>query len=104
VLAYPSVYEGFGLPPLEAMLVGVPVVTTTAGALPEVVGDAALAVPVGDVDKLADALARAVEDDTLRDRLVSAGLARAQRYSWDACARGLAEVYGRIAGGSVSGA
>jgi len=60
VLAYPSLYEGFGLPPLEAMTVDVPVVTTRAGAVPEVVGDAALVVPVGDVDALADALMRAV--------------------------------------------
>lgn len=97
VLAYPSVYEGFGLPPLEAMLAGVPVVTTTAGALPEIVGDAAVQVPVGDVDKLADALLRVVQDDALRGRLVRDGMARARSYSWDACAQGVTEVYQRIA-------
>ncbi|HSJ21016.1 MAG TPA: glycosyltransferase family 1 protein [Nocardioidaceae bacterium] len=97
VLAYPSIYEGFGLPPLEAMLAGVPVVTTDAGALPEIVGNASLMVPVGDVDALTEALRRVVEDATLRDLLVRNGLGRARRYSWDACARGLTDVYQRIA-------
>ncbi len=97
VLAYPSVYEGFGLPPLEAMLAGVPVVTTTAGALPEIVGGAALQVPVGETDALAEALLHAVEDETLRDRLVREGRTRAQCYSWDACTRDLVRVYGNIA-------
>jgi glycosyltransferase involved in cell wall biosynthesis len=98
VLAYPSRYEGFGLPPLEAMQVGVPVVTTSAGSLPEVVGDAALLVPVGDVDALADALVRALGDDELRARLIAAGLERAKHFSWDRCADGLAAVYAQIAG------
>jgi glycosyltransferase involved in cell wall biosynthesis len=79
------------------MLAGVPVVTTTAGALPEIVGDAAVQVPVGDVDKLADALLHVVQDDALRARLARDGLARAGSYSWDACAQGLTEVYERIA-------
>ena len=62
LLAYPSLYEGFGLPPLEAMSLGVPVVATTAGAIPEVVGDAALLVPPGDAPALAEALVAAVGD------------------------------------------
>lgn len=99
VLAYPSVYEGFGLPPLEAMLAGVPVVTTSAGALPEVVGRAALQVPVGDADELAAALLRAIDDEVLRGRLVRDGRDRARRYSWDACAHGLVEVYEKIRAG-----
>lgn len=97
-LAYPSTYEGFGLPPLEAMSVGVPVVATAAGALPEVLGDAACMVPVGDADALAAALAAVLDDDTTRTRLVAAGRARAARYSWSACAEGLVELY-RAAGG-----
>ena len=76
VFAYPSRYEGFGLPPLEAMAVGTPVVTTTAGALPEVVGDAARVVPPLDVDALAGALADVLGDEDLRTSLVARGRAR----------------------------
>ena len=93
VFAFPSVYEGFGLPPLEAMRAGVPVVATDAGSLPEVLGDAALLVPVGDVDALAAALASAVGDEAVRTRLVEAGRARAERYSWEQCGDGLVVVY-----------
>src|SRR5581483_7384968 len=72
VFAFPSVYEGFGLPPLEAMRAGVPVVATAAGSLPEVLDDAALLVPAGDADALAEALAEAVVDDVARARLINA--------------------------------
>jgi glycosyltransferase involved in cell wall biosynthesis len=93
VLAFPSRYEGFGLPPLEAMSVGVPVVASRAGALPEVLGDAALLVAVGDTDALASALASVLHDDEVRRRLAGAGVERAARYSWDACADGLVALY-----------
>ena len=96
--AYPSCYEGFGLPPLEAMSVEVPVVTTTAGALPEVVGDAALLVPPGDVAALAEALERVVADDGVRAQLVERGRRRVAAFDWAACAAGLAELYRRAAG------
>jgi glycosyltransferase involved in cell wall biosynthesis len=82
VLAYPSHYEGFGFPPLEAMAAGVPVVTTRAGAVPVVVGDAALVVDVDDDDALADALQRVLDDDALRHDLVARGHARHQVFSW----------------------
>jgi glycosyltransferase involved in cell wall biosynthesis len=75
------------------MRADVPVVATAAGALPEVLGDAALIVPVGDVDELADALRRAVVDDALRRRLVDAGRIRVAGYSWARCAEGLVGVY-----------
>jgi glycosyltransferase involved in cell wall biosynthesis len=95
VLAYPSVYEGFGLPPLEAMAAGVPVVSTTAGSLPEVLGEAALLVPPHDAEALAGALEQVLTDTQEADRLVAAGRAQAGRWSWDATADGLAELYHR---------
>jgi alpha-1,3-rhamnosyl/mannosyltransferase len=93
VFAFPSVYEGFGLPPLEAMRAGVPVVATAAGALPEVLGDAASIVPVGDADALAAALVTAVGDERVRTSLIDAGHERVKRYSWDRCADGLVALY-----------
>jgi glycosyltransferase involved in cell wall biosynthesis len=78
---------------LEAMRAGVPVVATAAGALPEVLGDAALLVPVGDNDALAGALFRAVADDAVRSRLIDAGRQRAALYSWERCADGLVYLY-----------
>lgn len=96
--AYPSRYEGFGFPPLEAMAVDVPVVTTTAGALPEVVGDGAVLVPPGDVDALADGLARVLTDDDVRTAVVARGRRRVEAFSWDRCAAGLADLYRGAAG------
>lgn len=93
VFAYPSVYEGFGLPPLEAMSLGVPVVASTAGSLPEVLGDAAAMVAPGDVGGLAGALGRLLGDDTGRAELAARGRGHAARYSWDACGSGLASLY-----------
>ena len=82
VYAYPSIYEGFGLPPLEAMSAGVPVVATKTGSLPEVCGDGADLVPVGDPDALAAALARVLTDADHRNALVERGHANAARYTW----------------------
>jgi glycosyltransferase involved in cell wall biosynthesis len=83
VLAMPSLYEGFGLPCIEAMASGTPVVAADRGALPEVCGDAALLVDPTDAAALADALLAVVKDDPLAERLARAGLERAGRYSWD---------------------
>ncbi len=93
VLAYPSRYEGFGFPPLQAMAAGVPVVATRAGALPEVLGDAASMVAVGDTEALAEALARVLDDEAAHADLVARGLERAAAYTWEQCAAGLADLY-----------
>jgi len=90
---YPSLYEGFGLPPLEAMACGTPVITSNRSSLPEVVGDAALVVDPDDRAALTDAMARVVSDATLREDLRAGGLARARRYTWDETARRTVAVY-----------
>ena len=94
VFAYPSLYEGFGIPPVEAMACGTPVVASTAGALPEVLGDAALLVDPLDEVALAEALQAAAED---RGELRRRGLARAARYAWPAAAEQTWHVYTEVA-------
>jgi glycosyltransferase involved in cell wall biosynthesis len=101
VLAYPSTYEGFGFPPLQAMEAGVPVVATAAGAVPEVVGDGAVLVPPGDVDALAGALEEVLGGGAGVEALVARGRARSAGFSWASCADGLASLYHEArAGGS----
>ena len=97
LLAYPSLYEGFGLPPLEAMSLGVPVVATTAGAIPEVVGDAALLVAPRDVPALAEALQVVAEDATTRDELIALGTERIRLFSWQRAGQQLAHLYRTLA-------
>ncbi|HEX7097564.1 MAG TPA: glycosyltransferase family 1 protein [Acidimicrobiales bacterium] len=99
-LVYPSLYEGFGLPPLEAMSVGVPVLATDIGAVREVAADAALLVPTGDDTALAEALVRIVEDDALRTDLAHRGRLRAASYDWSKTAAGLVALYERAHVGS----
>ena len=89
LFAFPSLYEGFGLPVLEAMACGVPVVCSNVSSLPEVAGDAALLVDPLDTAGLAEALARALEDSDLRREMVARGLAQAARFTWGQAARQL---------------
>ena len=93
VFAFPSLYEGFGLPPLEAMACGTPVVTTTAGALPEVVGSAALTVPPESVRELRIAIEKVLANQFLSAKLRELGLKRAGIFSWKNTARRTVEVY-----------
>ncbi|MCW2746624.1 MAG: glycosyl transferase group 1 [Mycobacterium sp.] len=103
-LVMPSRAEGFGLPVLEAMAHGTPVVTSDVPALREVAGDAALAVPAGDAAALAVALARLAGDAGLRQRLGAAGRRRASAQTWDAAARQLWQLYAAVAGRSAAAA
>jgi glycosyltransferase involved in cell wall biosynthesis len=87
LFAFPSLYEGFGLPPLEAMACGTPVVTSRMSSLPEVVGDAALLVDPYSEEEIAQAIARVLDDEDLRHRLVERGLVRAASFSWERSVR-----------------
>jgi glycosyltransferase involved in cell wall biosynthesis len=91
-LAYPSRYEGFGLPVLEAMACGTPVLSSSVSAIPEVTGDAALLVDPTAVDTIADGLRRIVEDEGLRKRLSATGVDRARAFTWPEAARRTAAV------------
>ena len=87
VFAYPSLYEGFGLPVIEAMAAGAPVLTSNVSSLPEVAGDAALLVDPTDVSAIGTALTRLLADPALADDLRTRGRARAAEFSWERTAR-----------------
>ena len=97
---FPSLYEGFGLPPLEAMASGTPVITSNVSALPEVTGTAAVLVDPRDRDGIADGICRVLEDDVLRAELVKKGLARAREFSWDRSIRQIWKIYREVHQGS----
>jgi glycosyltransferase involved in cell wall biosynthesis len=86
-VVYPSLYEGFGLPPLEAMACGAPVVTSNTTSIPEVTGDAAVLVNPHDPEQIGAAIVRVARDSTLRAELSRRGLSRASNFSWDTSAR-----------------
>lgn len=98
LFVFPSLYEGFGLPPLEAMACGTPVVAGDNSSIPEAVGDAAVRVDSRDVEALASAMARVLADSELRGELRARGLAHARTFSWDRCARETLDVYRSVGG------
>jgi len=98
VFAFPSLYEGFGLPPLEAMACGTPVVTSRVSSLPEVVDDAAVLVDPYDVEDIARGLRCALQDETLRAELIAKGYARAHSFSWERSAAAVHAGYLRVLG------
>ena len=98
VFAFPSLYEGFGLPVLEAMACGIPVVTGDNSSLPEVAGQAALLIDVKNRDAIADALLRLLSDRALRTKLEEAGLEQSRAFTWERAARQLTGVYRGAAG------
>lgn len=98
LFVYPSLYEGFGLPVLEAMACGTPVITSNVSSLPEVAGDAALLVDARNVNQLASAMQRLIDDGGLRLELGQKGLARAASFTWERTARATASIYSSVLG------
>jgi glycosyltransferase involved in cell wall biosynthesis len=103
LFVYPSQYEGFGLPPLEAMACGLPVVTSNSSSLPEVVGSAGITVNVDDVEALADAMAAVLSDPSEAARLRDLGVQRAATFTWESAAAACVAAYRRAAGGAAIG-
>ena len=102
VFVFPSLYEGFGLPPLEAMASGTPVVTSNVSSLPEVAGDAAVLIDPYRPEAIADGIERVLGDEALRRDLRAKGLARARQFSWEASVRRVREIYGEVAQAPVA--
>jgi glycosyltransferase involved in cell wall biosynthesis len=93
---FPSIYEGFGMPPLEAMACGTPVITSNVASLPEVVGDAALLVNPFSVESIAEAIGKIIQDECLRTSLSQKGLIHASSFSWDRSAKIVLDVYNNL--------
>jgi glycosyltransferase involved in cell wall biosynthesis len=102
VFAFPSFSEGFGIPPLEAMACGAPVITSNTSSLPEVAGDAALLVDPHDVKALGHAITRLLEDEQLREELRQKGYQRARQYTWSASASKMLSVYQKLYAGATN--
>jgi glycosyltransferase involved in cell wall biosynthesis len=100
VFVFPSLYEGFGLPPLEAMAAGTPVITSNVSSLPEVVGDAALLIDPYEPDEIAAAMRRVLTEPGLREEMRARGLARVNQFSWDRSIHRVREIYDEVLGES----
>lgn len=87
LFVYPSFFEGFGFPPLEAMACGLPTIVSHTSSLPEVVGDGAIMIDPYNIDELAWAMEIALTDNDLRERLIEKGIAQAKKFSWSKCAK-----------------
>lgn len=101
VFAFPSFFEGFGMPPIEAMACGAPVLTSNTSSLPEAVGDAALQVDPYDIDAIAQGLSRLLNDSTLREDLRQKGYQQAQQFTWQMSARKMAMIYQQVHNGQT---
>jgi len=99
VFVFPSLYEGFGLPPLEAMASGTPVITSNLSSLPEVVGDAAMLIDPYQPDAIAGAMRRVLQDERLRDDMRERGLARVREFSWARSVKQVREIYDEVLAG-----
>jgi glycosyltransferase involved in cell wall biosynthesis len=102
LFAYPTWYEGFGLPVLEAMACGTPVLAADNSSLPEVVGEAGLLVPAGDPAAIVGGLERLLDGQPLRARLIAAGREQARRFTWEKAAQQLLAIYREVAAHSHS--
>jgi glycosyltransferase involved in cell wall biosynthesis len=102
IFAFPSFFEGFGIPPIEAMACGAPVITSNTSSLPEVVGDAAIQIDPHDIDALAQAIIQLLEDEPLREDLRQKGYQRVQHFTWEASARKMLDIYQRLYKGEAN--
>jgi glycosyltransferase involved in cell wall biosynthesis len=100
VFVFPSLYEGFGLPALEAMACGTPVVTSNVSSLPEVTGDAAVLVDPYEVESIAEGMHRVLTDAALSAELRAKGIARAREFSWERSVARTRELYQEVGGGN----